>query len=82
MDPRLIIARAVDVYSLLMLVWVIASWLPKLRAIWLVRQIGRVCEPPLRWVRRVVPATGGIDFSPMVMLVVLQLVARAILGSY
>lgn len=72
-------ARVVDLYSLLMLVWVIASWVPQMQRNALVRQVGRLCEPPLRLVRQVLPATGGIDFSPMVVILLLQLLSRALL---
>ena len=41
-----------------------------------------VCEPYLRLFRRILPSFGGLDFSPIVAIIVLQvagdLIARAI----
>jgi YggT family protein len=39
-------------------------------AIW--RVTSAMCEPVLRRIRRYIPAFGGIDFSPIVLIVVLQ----------
>ena len=71
-----ILATLVNLYSLVMLVWVVASWVPQLRRHSALRWVERLCEPLLRPVRRVLPVSGGIDFSPMVVLLGLQLLAR------
>lgn len=71
-----VLATLVHLYSLVMLVWVIASWIPQLRGHAALRWVGRLCEPVLRPVRRVLPVSGGLDFSPMVVLLGLQLLAR------
>lgn len=42
--------------------------------------IARLCEPVLRPVRRFLPLAGGIDLSPLVVLVLLQ-VALMVLGN-
>ena len=73
-----LISLAVNIYSLMMLVWVAAS--PSLKANRLVQQIGKLCEPPLERVRRVVPPIGGIDFSPLVVILALHLLARLLIG--
>ncbi|MCA9667228.1 MAG: YggT family protein [Myxococcales bacterium] len=75
-----LISLAVNIYSLMMLVWVAASWVPSLKANRLVQQIGKLCEPPLERVRRVVPPIGGIDFSPLVVILALHLLARLLIG--
>ncbi len=75
-----LLAKAVDLYSLIMLVWVIASWFPNARRYELVRLTGRACEPLLRVARRALPATGGFDFSPVLVLFLLQLLASALRG--
>jgi YggT family protein len=35
--------------------------------------IDRIIEPMLRPIRRIMPATGMIDFSPVVLLILIQL---------
>lgn len=37
-------------------------------------------EPLLAPIRRVMPSTGMLDFSPMVLILVVQLVARLLVG--
>jgi YggT family protein len=39
-----------------------------------------VCEPFLRIFRRVIPAFGGIDFSPILAIVTLQIVNSVVVG--
>ena len=41
-------------------------------AIW--TAINAILEPVLRPIRKIMPATGAIDFSPMVLIIVLQIV--------
>ena len=47
-------------------------------AVW--KAINALLEPLLRPIRRFMPDTGAIDFSPMVLIVLLQ-VLRIILGN-
>lgn len=42
--------------------------------------LGQVCEPLFAPVRKVLPPMGGIDFSPVITLLVIQVLGRA-LGS-
>ena len=41
-------------------------------AVW--TAINAILDPILRPIRRIMPATGAIDFSPMVLIIVLQIV--------
>ena len=41
-------------------------------AIW--TAINAILEPVLRPIRKIMPATGAIDFSPMVLIILLQIV--------
>lgn len=46
-----------------------------------VRQaLGSVVEPLLAPIRRLMPQTGMLDFSPMVLIIVVQLLARLLIG--
>jgi YggT family protein len=42
--------------------------------------IGRLCTPVLSPIRRVLPLVGGVDLSPLVLLVLLQ-IASLVLGQ-
>lgn len=76
----LILIRLLDLYSLIVFVAVILSWLPLGVDNPFVRVIRALTEPILGPVRRILPSAGGLDFSPIVVLVVLQLVRNAIAG--
>jgi YggT family protein len=41
--------------------------------------IERLCEPPLRPLRKIIPLVSGVDLSPLALLVLLQ-VATIVLG--
>ena len=79
-----LISLASKVYSLVIIGRVILSWVnPDPRnaiAVFIVR----VTEPVLGPVRRVIPALGGLDFSPILVLIGIQVlesvVVRVLLG--
>ncbi len=62
----------------LLIVYAVMSWVQARSPISEV--IARLCEPVLRPVRRILPLAGGIDLSPLVVLVLLQ-VALMVLGN-
>ena len=73
------------VYILLILAYIILSWIRLPYSIWLSR-IQRflydVCDPYLRLFRRVLPPLGPLDLSPMlavIVLIVVQQVAHNVL---
>lgn len=42
--------------------------------------INRLLEPVLRPIRNIMPNTGAIDFSPLVLIVGLQILTRVMIG--
>ena len=73
----------VDVYSMVIVVYVLMSWIPTTRGVIgdIYRVLGRICDPYLNLFRRIIPPIGGmVDVSPIVALFVLQLAVRLILG--
>jgi YggT family protein len=42
--------------------------------------VARLAEPVLRPFRRVVPLIGGIDLSPLVLLLALQMLGMVLMG--
>ena len=68
-----------NVLTILILVWVIASWI--LAPYHPIREaLDRVVEPLLAPIRRLLPPTGPIDFSPMVLVILIVLIARILTG--
>ena len=74
------LAAIADLYSLILLAAVILSWVPTARTSSVVRFLRTVTDPVLEPLRRVLPNTGGIDFSPLVVLLILQLLRSALRG--
>lgn len=69
------------VYVLLILVYILMSWLPPSVTGPLAgvrRFLAEVCEPYLRLFRRVIPSVGPLDLSPIVAIVALTVGARAL----
>jgi YggT family protein len=67
------------VYTLLILLYIITSWIRLPYSTWLNRVqrfLYDVCEPYLRLFRRVLPQFGPLDLSPIVAVVVLSVIDR------
>ena len=77
----------VTVYSLLILAYIITSWVRLPYSVWLnriQRFLYDVCEPYLRLFRRLLPSFGPLDLSPVVAvisLLILRTVIDTILNS-
>jgi YggT family protein len=71
-----LISALIDVYSFVVLLTVIMSWLPIGRHNPLAIMLYRLTEPLLGPIRRVLPPMAGLDLSPMVLLVGLQFLKR------
>jgi uncharacterized protein YggT (Ycf19 family) len=69
------------VYVLLIFVYILSSWFQLPYRPWLYRIRGflsDVCEPYLRFYRRILPPLGPLDLSPIVAVFVLVLVDQLI----
>jgi len=69
-----------EVYSFLIIAQVLMSWIPHDRYHPVFRFIEEITEPVLTPFRRLIPSVGGIDFSPIIALMALELVRRIILS--
>lgn len=70
------IAWLLDAYSWVVLATVVMSWLQPPRDHPVVRAIEALTEPLLRPLRRMLPPVGGLDFSPVALLLGVQLLRR------
>jgi uncharacterized protein YggT (Ycf19 family) len=71
------------VYTILIFTYILMSWVRLPYNIWIGRLRGFLhdtVEPYLRLFRRMIPPLGGMDLSPIIALIVLQLVYRVILN--
>lgn len=79
-----LLCSLVQIFIYMVIVRVVLSWFPSTSG-GVIAQIsyfvGRFTEPVLDWTRRVMPRTGALDLSPLVVLLFLQIVVqRMILG--
>ena len=72
----------IGVYTLLILAFIITSWIRLPYSPWLnriQRFLYDVCDPFLRLFRRVLPPLGPLDLSPMVAVIALYAVDRIVI---
>jgi len=68
----LLLARVIDLYSLIVLVRVVLSWVPLDPRNPFSMIVRSLTDPALAPIRQVLPPMGGLDLSPMVLLIGLQ----------
>ena len=69
---RSLLDLTLQFFTVCLLIYVVLSWVaPDLRNP-AVQLLARVCEPVLRPVRRLLPPLGGLDLSPLLVLIALQ----------
>ena len=70
-----------DVYILLILAYVLTSWIRMPYALHRVQRfLDDVCEPYIRIFRRLLPTVGPLDLSPIVAVITLVVVQRLLVG--
>ena len=76
-----VVVRLFEFYQILVLVWCIISWIPR-RPDGILNDIAaaldKIVSPYLGLFRRFIPPFGGIDFSPVVALLVLQVIEQVV----
>ena len=77
----MILINIVDLYSLVVFVAVILSWVQLPPDNPVAGFVNSITEPVLGRIRRALPPMGGLDFSPMILLVGLQMLKAFLIGS-
>ncbi len=75
-----LLAFVIDAYSLVVFAAVALSWLHPPEHHPLVRLTARLTEPVLTPIRRLLPAFGGMDLSPLLLLLALRLLRGFLLS--
>jgi YggT family protein len=65
--------QIIELYTLIVFVAIVASWMRLPPSNPIVQFVHALTEPALAPIKRLVPPVGGLDFSPMVLLIGLQL---------
>ena len=77
MNQQTPLGQLIDVYTIIVFVRVIVSWfqLPPDNPV--VHYSRMLTEPVLAPIRQLLPPAGGLDFSPLILLVVLRMIGGA-----
>ena len=73
-----ILAYSIVLFARIILSWVSMAWSPPPSLTPVIRVIYDLTEPVLGLVRRYVPPVGGLDLSPLIIFLVINLVSRQI----
>jgi YggT family protein len=68
----MLLARLIDIYTLVVLAAVIVSWVQLSPSHPVVQFLRSLTEPALTPIRKILPPMGGLDLSPMVLIIGLQ----------
>ena len=80
---RSLIVGLANAYTTIIFIYVIMSWIPHTTVVIgdIYRILGKICDPYLNLFKRLIPPIGGmVDITPIIALLVLQLVVRFIVG--
>ena len=61
------------------LIRILLSWVPIDRNSGLVTLVYEITEPILAPIRRIIPSLGGLDLSPMIAIILIQVAERVLL---
>lgn len=79
-----IINAIFTIFYLLILAHIILSWVrpDPYHPVWgpIIRVVNGVIDPILNPLRRILPPLGGLDFSPMILLIVARLIQGALIN--
>lgn len=79
MVPQLLFLL-LNIFELILLARVLLSWFPNIdRSNPIIQFIYDITEPVLRPIRDLLPPTGGIDFSPLIVILLIQVLTRFLL---
>jgi YggT family protein len=67
-------------YTVVLLIYAIASWIPDIRGRWLY-YISALVDPLLQPLQRVIPPLGGLSIAFLVLILLVQFVGGAIVRS-
>lgn len=68
------LAQLIDIYTIIVIVAIVVSWLQLPPGHPLIRFTRVLTEPLLAPIRKLIPPAGGLDFSPMILLILLQII--------
>ncbi|MGL4347843.1 MAG: YggT family protein [Chlamydiales bacterium] len=68
-----------SIYSFILLLRIISSWIPSMETIYGFRYLVYYTDPYLNLFRKIIPSFQGIDFSPILAFFTLRVVEKILL---
>lgn len=75
-----IVSTIFNVYIYLVIARVLLSWVPHNPSQPIFRFIYETTDPVMTPFRRIIPPIGGIDFSPIIVIFVIEIVRKVVIG--
>lgn len=80
-ETMIIILSLLRLYSFILLARVLMTWIPNLDpSNPIVQFLYQATEPVLKPIRNALPQTGGMDFSPLIVFVLISVVSRMLVS--
>lgn len=73
-----LLRNAISIYTILVVIYILMSWVPSTRETGFGKFLGRIVEPYLEIFRKFIPPLGMIDISPIVAIFALRFIGRGI----
>ena len=70
--------QAILIYNILLIIYILMSWVPSMRETAFGQFLGKIVEPYLAFFRKFIPPLGMIDISPIVAIFALRFISRGI----
>ena len=77
-----LLIELIDLYTIVVLATVILSWIRLSPGNPLSQLLHRLTEPVLAPARRIIPPLGGLDLSPLLVLIALQAIRSLLVRSF
>jgi YggT family protein len=80
-----VLIQLINLYTMVIFVYVLMSWIPSQgQTVSQIRGVlGKICDPYLNLFRKFIPPIGGtVDISPIIAVVVLQLVMQLVVRLF
>ena len=78
-----LILQGIQLYMILLIIYILMSWVPSTRETKFGILLGKITEPYLGFFRKFIPPLGMIDISPIVAIFVLNyLISRGVIEVY
>ncbi|MFJ7933066.1 YggT family protein [Sporosarcina sp. NPDC096371] len=72
------VEKAFQIYSILLVIYILMSWVPSMRETKFGQILAKITEPYLGFFRKFIPPLGMIDISPIVALFALNLISAGV----